>query len=124
MHLSSPLWQLVGVEVKGHVALQGEEVAADALLEDRLGFEFGRLAVKHQQVPVQKPGGTGHHCLGTTWFVSFPKKSYLKIEAKQEAASTAASSRWPPTSSATSARRQRRGNRARAYRWMTRSLWY
>lgn len=74
MHLSSTLWQLVGVEVKGHVALQGEEVAARALLEDRLGFEFRRLAEKHQQVPVQKPGGTGHHYLWTTWFLPSMKK--------------------------------------------------
>lgn len=63
VRLSSTLWQLVSVEVKGDVSLQAEEVAADALLEDRLGFEFRRLAEKHQQVPVQKPGGTGHHCL-------------------------------------------------------------
>lgn len=75
MHLSSTLRQLVGVEVKGDVTLQGEEVAADALLEDGLGSEFRRLAEKHQQVPVQKPGGTGHRCLSTRWFSSSLKIS-------------------------------------------------
>lgn len=74
VHLSSTLRQLVGVEVKGDVTLQAEEVAAVALLEDRLGFQFRRLAEKHQQVPEQKPGGTGHRCLWTTWFFPSPKK--------------------------------------------------
>lgn len=63
MHLSSTLWRLVHVEVKGDALLQAEEVASDAWLEDRLCFEFCRLAEEHQQVPVQKPGETGHECL-------------------------------------------------------------
>lgn len=58
-HLSRTLWQLVHVEVKGDVALQAEEAALAALLKDGPGSEFSRLAEKHQQLAIQKPGGTG-----------------------------------------------------------------
>lgn len=58
VHLSSTLWQLVHVEVKVDITLQAEEAAVARLLKDGLCFEFSRLAEKHQQVPIQKPGST------------------------------------------------------------------
>lgn len=64
-HLSRTLWQLVHVEVKADVALQAEETAVARLLKDGLCFEFSRLAGKHQQVPIQKPGSTGRQSLAT-----------------------------------------------------------
>lgn len=63
LHLSSSLRQLVHVEVKDDAALQAEEgPAAIALLEDRLCFEFSRLAEKHQQLPIQVPGESVGEC--------------------------------------------------------------
>lgn len=64
-HLSRTLWQLVQVEVKADVTLQAEEAAVAGLLKDRLCFEFSRLAEKHQQVPIQKPGSTGRQSSAT-----------------------------------------------------------
>lgn len=75
-HLSCTLWQLVHVEVKGDVALQAEEAVVASLLKDGLCFEFSRSAEKHQQVPIQKPGSTGHQ---SWWTLAYFQKAEVHI---------------------------------------------
>lgn len=63
LDLRGSLRQLVHIEVEGDAALQAEEAAAAALLEDGLLGQFGRFVEEHQQVPVQKPERTAGELL-------------------------------------------------------------
>lgn len=56
--LSSALRKLVDVKVERGAALQAQEGAVAAPLEDRLGRQDGCLAVEHQQVSIQEPANT------------------------------------------------------------------